>query len=226
MNVQNNKISFSGSSSIMRDSDWICRKVKVSFPMISPTRLYYDNPDFFKKKKRFSLFLKKESQILQEDRADRRFLKSPFKFIKEVISSVNRNRLGNCAEHALFAEMIARINGLKNSYRLTVKDQSASDKMNHTFLLISKTPIKNNRLDLKNSLIIDPWVGISGKANDVLSRYKNQFAHLLKLDKSSQLKFGIKNQLELNENEINYLKNKYPQLIFKSKDGHKLMEKL
>ena len=224
MNIQNNQISFSGLGSVKRDSDWICRKVKTSFPMISPTRLYYDNPDFFKKEKKFSSFLKEKSQILQADRADRRFLKSPFKFIKEVISSINRNRIGNCAEHALFAEMISRINGVKNCYRLTVRDRDLPEKLNHTFLLISKDPIKNNRLDLKNSIIVDPWVGISGRAKEVLERYKNQFGKLLNLQDTSKLKFGIKSQLCLDENEINLLKSKYPELVFKSRDGHELLK--
>lgn len=214
---QINQISFTGSRTLLNDADWVCRKVKTAFPIISPTQIYYSNPEIIRKNRRFVSFLHEKSLVLQEDRLDRRLLKSPFKFLKEVLYSATSHRVGNCFEQASLAEMIARMNGVKNCYKLTMEDLNTSKSLDHTVLLVTKNPLNSAIINSKESIIIDPWLGISGRAEAVLERYKNQFGKMFGLNNKTLIAFKMKKRLELNENEIEILKAKFPNLVFDNK---------
>lgn len=221
----NNSISFTGSRKFLRDADWVCRKVKSEFPMISPTRVYYSNTDRVSSNKKYMAFVLDKELQLHQDRADRRFLKSSYKFIKEVLYSATVNKIGNCSEYVSLAEMVSRMNGVKNCYRLSFRD-AASEKMlasssaksvNHTALLISKNPIKGNEIKEDECLIIDPWLGISGRMKDVIERYKNEFPQILKIKDDTQLKYHISGNFDLSEFDLEVLKGGFPSLIYPNK---------
>lgn len=214
----NNSITFTGSRQILRDADWVCRKVSSAFPMISPTKIYYSNPDKIVKSKKFTTFLWKKSMQLQDDRKDRYFLKSPFKFLSEILYSVKAHKVGNCSEFVSLAEMIAKINGAKNCYRVSMVDLDKTSKLDHTVLLVTKNPIKSKVINSKESIIIDPWLGISGQSDKVFTRYKNEFKKMLKLSDDTSIGFKINKSLELDNREIDVLKSIHPELIFTKKD--------
>ena len=174
----NNAISFTGTRQVLRDADWICRKTSSAFPMISPTKIYFSNPERILKNRKFTTFLWAKSLQLQEDRKDRRFLKSPFKFLSEVLYSACNHKVGNCSEFVSIAEMIAKMNGVKNCYRVSMTDLNKSGKLDHTALLVTKNPIDSRIISSKESIIIDPWLGISGRAADVVTRYEKEFRHV------------------------------------------------
>ncbi len=220
----NNKVSFTGTKQLLRDADWICRKTTSAFPMISPTKIYFSNPDKIVKNPKFTKFLWEKSMQIQNDRKDRYFLKSPFKFLLEVLYSVSVHKVGNCAEATSLAGMIAKMNGVENCYRISLTDLNECSKIDHTALLITKKPIKNRIINSKESLIIDPWLGISGRAADVLSRYESEFHKLLRLSKNLSIGFKMSafgNFQDLNSKEIDVLRLVHPDLVCKKKDNSK-----
>lgn len=222
----NNTISFGGSRQFLREADWVCRKVKSEFPMISPTHVYYSNPERILNNKNYMEFLMNKSLQLQEDRADRHFLKRGYKFLKEVLYSAAVHKVGNCSESVSLAEMIAKMNGVKNCYRLSFAEANpkkimsvdSRNKLDHTVLMVSKNPVDQDGIKPSESLIIDPWLGISGRMRDIVTRYKNEFAKILKINKDTSLAFKLSEPLDLNEYDIEILRLGYPELIYKKKD--------
>lgn len=229
----NNSISFTGSRKFLRDADWVCRKVNSEFPMISPTRVYYSNQNRVSSNKKYMSFVLEKELQLHADRADRRFFKSAYKFLKEVLYSATVNKIGNCSEYVSLAEMVSRMNGVKNCYRLSFRD-AASEKMltnssaksvNHTALLISKNPIKYDDIKEDECLIIDPWLGISGRMKDVIARYKNEFPKMLKLKDDTQLTYHISGNFDLSDFDLEALKFGFPSLVYPNKTkSHEFMK--
>ncbi len=217
----NNAISFTGTRQVLRDADWICRKTSSAFPMISPTKIYFSNPERILKNRKFTTFLWAKSLQLQEDRKDRRFLKSPFKFLSEVLYSACNHKVGNCSEFVSIAEMIAKMNGVKNCYRVSMTDLNKSGKLDHTALLVTKNPIDSRIISSKESIIIDPWLGISGRAADVVTRYEKEFSKILGLSGDTAIGFRVNKSLDLSGKELDILRTVHPDLIFKKKDNSK-----
>lgn len=211
---QNN---FTGTKIYLQDADWVCRKVKTAFPAISPNRLYFENPALFISNNKLSNFIREKGNILQQDRQDRKFLKSSFKFLKEIIYSVKDHKVAHCNELSAIAELVARINGIKNCCRLNMKDHD------HTFLVIGQKPIENG-LFQKNNFIVDPWLGISGHAEDVFMKFQNVYNRIFKFYDGEDVSLRIKKPLLLSEDELTYFKDKYPELIFSGRNGRKLMD--
>ena len=217
MIIQNNcKTAFTASKIPLQDADWVCRKVKTAFPAISPNRLFFENPALIISNSKFNSFISKKGNLLVQDRNDRKFLSSPFKILKEIISSASEHKVAHCNEFASLAEMIARINGVKNCYRLFMENYD------HTFLFICEKPIEEGFCK-KNNFIIDPWLGISGRVEDILMKYKNVYGKIFQFAQNEKISLKIKKPLSLNENEIKYFREKYPNLVFNSSDGHKLL---
>lgn len=206
---------FTGKSTLLKDADWICRNVKTTFPAISPNRLYYENPTLFRNNERFNKFIYEKGKLLKLDRKDRKFLQSPFKFLKEVIYSAKEHKVAHCSEYASLAEMVARMNGIKNCYRICMKDYD------HTFLLVKKRPL-NEGINM-DDIVIDPWLGISGRLKDIRLEYKNKYNNIFHMD-DGDIVLKLKKALLLAPDEIESFKKQFPQLIFKSRDGHKLMD--
>ncbi len=214
--MNNFQINFTGIKTTLNDADWVCRTVRKNFPAISPNRLYYENPKLISNNERLYDFINEKGKVLQQDRNDRKFLKSPFKILKEIIYSVKEHKVAHCGEYSSLAELIARMNGVDNCYRFLMKDY------NHVFLLITKKPLKDG-IKL-NDIVIDPWLGIVAKVRDIFMKYKNEYGKIFPFENNESVVLRLKKPLSLDKKEIEYFKEKYPELVFKSKDGHKLME--
>lgn len=65
--------------------------------------------------------------------------------------------------------------------------------------------------------------GISGRVEDILMKYKNVYGKIFQFAQNEKISLKIKKPLSLNENEIKYFREKYPNLVFNSSDGHKLL---
>lgn len=210
-----NNTVFTGKPTLLKDADWICRKAKTTFPAISPNRLFYENCELIQENERFKDFIHRKGKTLIQDRNVRKFLESPFQILKAIIYSMKEHKVAHCSEYSTIAELIARMNGIKNCYQFFMKDYD------HTFLLITKTPL-NDGIKI-NDIIIDPWLGISGRLRDVLMQYQHQYSDIFDID-DDNIVLHLKKSFYLEPDEINYFKEKFPELIFKSRDGRKFMD--
>ena len=214
----NSPISFKSKSSVVKDADWVCRSVNANFPAISTTWLNF-NLDTHKKMH----FISRIGEDIQKARNKNCSELVPFKFFKNMLNQVKQNKAGNCFEKAIIAELILKINGVNNCNRINLVTDNGKRNLNHCVLLVNFDK-QNYYPSLKKALIIDPWSGNSGYADIIFKKYENMYNKFFKLKPDENIQFVPRNILDLGEQDINYFKENYPKLVFKSSDNHKLFK--
>ena len=214
----NSPISFKSKSSVVKDADWICRSVNANFPAISTTWLNF-NLDTHKKMH----FISRIGEDIQKARNKNCSELVPFKFFKNMLNQVKQNKAGNCFEKAIIAELILKINGVNNCNRINLVTDNGKRNLNHCVLLVNFDK-QNYYPSLQKALIIDPWSGNSGYADIIFKKYENMYNKFFKLKPDENIQFVPRNILDLGEQDINYFKENYPKLVFKSSDNHKLFK--
>ena len=214
----NSPISFKSKSSVVKDADWVCRSVNANFPAISTTWLNF-NLDTHKKMH----FISRIGEDIQKARNKNCSELVPFKFFKNMLNQVKQNKAGNCFEKAIIAELILKINGVNNCNRINLVTDNGKRNLNHCVLLVNFDK-QNYYPSLQKALIIDPWSGNSGYADIIFKKYENMKNKFFKLKPDENIQFVPRNILDLGEQDINYFKENYPKLVFKSSDNHKLFK--
>lgn len=214
----NSPISFKSKSSVVKDADWVCRSVNANFPAISTTWLNF-NLDTHKKMH----FISRIGEDIQKARNKNCSELVPFKFFKNMLNQVKQNKAGNCFEKAIIAELILKINGVNNCNRINLVTDNGKRNLNHCVLLVNFDK-QNYYPSLQKTLIIDPWSGNSGYADIIFKKYENMYNKFFKLKPDENIQFVPRNILDLGEQDINYFKENYPKLVFKSSDNHKLFK--
>ena len=214
----NSPISFKSKSSVVKDADWVCRSVNANFPAISTTWLNF-NLDTHKKMH----FISRIGEDIQKARNKNCSELVPFKFFKNMLNQVKQNKAGNCFEKAIIAELILKINGVNNCNRINLVTDNGKRNLNHCVLLVNFDK-QNYYPSLQKALIIDPWSGNSGYADVIFKNYETMYNNFFKLKPNENIQFVPRNILDLGEQDINYFKENYPKLVFKSSDNHKLFK--
>lgn len=214
----NSPISFKSKSSVVKDADWVCRSVNANFPAISTTWLNF-NLDTHKKMH----FISRIGEDIQKARNKNCSELVPFNFFKNMLNQVKQNKAGNCFEKATIAELILKINGVNNCNRINLVTDNGKRNLNHCVLLVNFDK-QNYYPSLQKALIIDPWSGNSGYADIILKKYETMYNKFFKLKPDENIQFVPRNILDLGEQDINYFKENYPKLVFKSSDNHKLFK--
>lgn len=214
----NSPISFKSKSSVVKDADWVCRSVNANFPAISTTWLNF-NLDTHKKMH----FISRIGEDIQKARNKNCSELVPFNFFKNMLNQVKQNKAGNCFEKAIIAELILKINGVNNCNRINLVTDNGKRNLNHCVLLVNFDK-QNYYPSLQKALIIDPWSGNSGYADIIFKKYENMYNKFFKLKPDENIQFVPRNILDLGEQDINYFKENYPKLVFKSSDNHKLFK--
>ena len=214
----NSQQSFQSKNSITKDADWVCRAVNTNFPAISTTWLNFNlNPN----KKMF--FISKVGENIQKSRNTNYSELMPFNFFKNMLSEVKQNKAGNCYEKATIAELILKINGVNNCNRINLVSDNGKRNLKHCVLLVNFDK-QNYYPSLQKTVIIDPWCGNSGYTDIIFKKYANMYNSFFKLKPGENIQFIPRNTLNLGEEDINYFKENYPELVFKSADNHKLFK--
>ena len=212
--------TFKSKNSIIKDADWVCRSVNTNFPAISTTWLNFNlNPN----KKMF--FISRIGENIQKARNKNSSELLPFNFFKNMLNQVQQNKSGNCYEKATIAELILKINGVNNCNRINLVSDDGKRNLNHCVLLVNFDK-QNYYPSLQKTVIIDPWCGNSGYADTIFKKYINMYNSFFNLKPDENIQFIPRNTLALGEQEINYFKENYPKLVFKSSDNHKLFKSI
>lgn len=210
--------SFNAKSSILKDADWVCRSVNKNFPALSNTWLNYN------------LHIKHANKInsissigekIHNARCNNNSELVPVNFLKKLLEQIRNDKVGNCYEKSTIAELILKVNGVKNCDRINLVTNDGKKNLNHTVLLVNFDK-QNYYPSLHKLLIIDPWCGDSGYADTMLKKYANMFNVFFKLKKGESIQFVKRHSLYLSDEDIKFFRKNYPELVFKSSDKHKL----
>ena len=120
-----------------------------------------------------------------------------------------------------FEEMKSAFNFIKNKEDVFLNSASNDlKKLDHAVLLVN-VPKSNfcifyKNKDLKNIIVIDPWLGFAVYANNAVVRYNSEFAGFLGLGKKYvPIHFDVHPNPEISQQTVDYMKKTYPQFIQK-----------
>ena len=216
----NNKINFTSRSPKIRDTEKVCRIIASEFPVISGTKAT---------EMKFADKFQKAINDINTTITDQ--IREPFWNCKNssegilgFIQNIKKYHLANCADFAKLCSIICQANGVKVTQPRMFAGSSGGELgklVDHAVLMVQP---KNNFIakkmsELKDVIIIDPWLGFADFANNVERRFMGEYANFFKFPEGTKLRLinisddsGIKMTPEI----IDAVKEKFPQLVMKN----------
>ena len=204
-------ITFTSRQKEIRNADLITRKAHSVYPHISESRV----SAIISKDKVKELFWGQMSmEYALKFAGERLKMECDEKNLYAHVVETLKNGLGNCAEEAKLAELIGKINGIKNIYSGSVFAGKGFAK--HDVAFITNEDIKPNKkykFKKKDALIIDPWLGITEFAGNYFKIIKTNFAKLLEIIGNSKPYIIPDFTSKLTQAKIRNFRKKYSELI-------------
>ena len=204
-------ITFTSRQKDIRNADLITRKAHSVYPHISESRV----SAIISKDKVKELFWGQMSmEYALKFAGERLKMECDEKNLYAHVIEALKNGLGNCAEEAKLAELIGKINGIKNIYSGSIFAGKGFAK--HDVAFITNEEIKPNKkykFKKKDALIIDPWLGITEFAGNYFKIIKTNFAKLLEIRGNSKPYIIPDFTSKLTQAKIRNFRKKYSELI-------------
>lgn len=254
INNNNNTYSFTARCPQIRDAEWVCRVINNKLPHTSSSKhqprilnFIKTNKDFFEYQNEpqelcdaYLILLKsykhgKPSELSHKIEVLYKFL-DKFSRLRMLADSATQNNLesslycfeklkiGNCFEDATVAELILKMNGIKNAVCTHIYKSSKMEnapyfwtQLDHVICAFNKDGSPFNGKISKNTIFIDPWANKVGFAKDMERYYQHELNSFFHLDKNEEFKYLTEENINLNNNEIKYFTEQYKHFIFKSK---------
>ena len=229
--------SFSSRCPEIRDAQWVCQKVK-SFPHISSTKitipvtdLAYKHPTLYDKFTKFpyaNLFkIPEEHKIVRIFEWQTRLVEKinrareewrvhrngDFKTVGAILGQFKYNKLGNCGEDAFLSAAILRLNRIENAYTASLKIDKLSQ--DHAVCVFNRSGKPYSGKIDRDTIIIDPWIGVADFATNVFQKYKDSFSkYFVGLNQNSKISFDKIRRINISGEEEFLLTLKRPELLY------------
>ena len=204
-------ITFTSRHNEIRKADLITRKAHTIYPHISESRV----SAIISQDKVKELFWGQMSmEYALRFAGERLKMECNEKNLYTHVIETLKNGLGNCAEEAKLAELIGKINGIKNIYSGSIFAGKGFAK--HDVAFITNEEIKPNKkykFKNKEALIIDPWLGITDFAGNYFKIIKTNFAKLLEIRGNSKPCIKPDFSCKLTEEKVKNYRKMYSELI-------------
>ena len=141
-----------------------------------------------------------------------------------------KEKLGNCTENAVIAELICKLNGLKNTTcaivnKINTKQENPKiEHLDHFVCVLNTDNSKFNGKINKKTIIIDPWLGKADFANNMEQFFRNECANFFELTEDDKFYYQTRELVNLSEDELIDFRNELDDFIFKNKT-RKFMQK-
>ena len=245
--ANNTNLYFQGRCVQIRDSQWVIHTIKTKFPHTSTSlfkpvcnkwlgdrpllpkenlsknlikNFIYEQEQYINKLKYIKNFQNKIDDIRSIYYDDIRKIN-----IFQIIDLLKNSKIGNCMENAKMAELILKMNGIKNSFCAILTSKNYT--VDHMVCAFNKDGSKFDGKIKNSTIIIDPWAQKTDFASNMLKYYKNMmhnhlcyldFNGMITIDPEATLELKYHNELKLTQNQLTKLKKQYPELIFHSKN--------
>lgn len=182
-------ISFRSRNLAIRQADRITRGVKSIYPHVSESKKQvFINHKLKEKfddlKLRYKLCDIKLRNGLQIENL-RSTAGTGADYYRNVIQWFKNKKRLNCHEESILAQIIGKINGIKNIYtaRIFINKNSScpEQRLGHIVAVITDIVFeKDKKYKFKNNeaIILDPWLGITEYAGEYFSKLRNEFGHI------------------------------------------------
>ena len=188
MKINNYSPNFKSRNIEIRQADRICRLVNSEFASISSSKLAQKikhNPElgkYIKYDRRLSENLhtriRKKVLLIKDDIIEK---------YKKLAELVKKERLANCDELMRLASLVCAANGIKTQpiivqkYSYKTLDTISCQHIALALIPKGKLRLEGKMSNFKDTIIIDPWLGIADYASNVSLKYKNVFPQFLNL---------------------------------------------
>lgn len=179
-------ITFQSRNGTIRKADRITRHVNSVYPHISESRTRIFINQVIQKHTDNQNICNKLSglKFKYEKKLDNLRFRGGYGIeqFRIIIDNLKNHKLGNCYESAVLAQIIGKINGLKNIYPaqiyFTKNNSKAIMQFDHAVAVVTDKPFeKDYKYQLKNkdAIIIDPWLGVTDFAGEYILKLKSLF---------------------------------------------------
>ena len=181
-------ISFQSRNSAIRQADRITRSVNSIYPHISEskTKKMAEHQQFlnYPDKICYKLGNLKLKNSIKIDTLRYKH-REGIDLFRDIIDMLKNHKIGNCYESAVVAEIIGKINGIKNIYPSKIffnKNSSGyQTQLDHVVAIITDNSFMPDRyysFKNKDAIIIDPWLGITEFAGDYINKLRTNFVNI------------------------------------------------
>lgn len=212
MNIQNvSNINFTSRQKTIRFADDIARHVNKCYPRISSTLIDdFENASAYRDFRK-SLYKRFEKELRTDisDRFDDS--ESLIGRILAITKPIKESRLGNCGESAMLAEIVAKINGVKNCYIASLMT-SEGKNLDHSVLYVQG----------EKPYVIDAWLGFADFVPRAIQRFRSEYSKHFNAENGDKFVFQkldndyaeCLNQ-DFSRRQINKLRKIYPDHVIK-----------
>lgn len=214
-------INFKSRNPAVIKADKICRMVNTEFASISSSKLNlkvnsnkkYDKFYSYANILRYDIWHKVRDKVaLARDNILERY--------KKTVELVKKERLANCDELTSLAGLICAANGIKSQPLIVHKIENNTlnkKSCGHVALALTENgEIKKDvrMSEMKDVIIIDPWLGIADYAPNVAQEYKNMYPHFLNLKDFDEVIMSPANfKFVLKEEDFDTAKKEFPNFV-------------
>lgn len=257
----NQQTIFNAKCPQIRDADWVCRTIQHTLPHSSTSKHKARIVNFLKCNRSKIIYDQTPSNLAEiceilkkEHRRCDDVLRKKMDSIRNFIETFGKKRLdteafigynkvytslfmtenfklGNCSEDAVLAELILKMNNVKNACCaaiLKAEPGASIDEwkdVDHAVCVFNKDGSIFNDKVSDQTIIIDPWAGKAGFAKDMERYYRNEMSGYFDLEPYELFKYQRVETVDLPDIAMEKLKEKYYPFIFKSKNRRFMQSK-
>ena len=235
----NQNPSFTSRSPKIRDAQWVCQKVR-SFTHVSTTHFAPNVQELADKnmilynrltnKKPFEHFFAKTPEELKlikiftwhkrlvdritKARDEWRIASSDdYRRVGNILNQFKYEGLGNCGEDAYLATAILKLNGVDNA--CVAKMKVDRHWIDHVICVFNRDGSAFDGKSLKNTIIVDPWVGDADFAQNMFLKYKGQYKKFMYgIKPDSKIKLSKSDYVFFTDKELKVLQEKFKYLLY------------
>ncbi len=168
-------------------------------------------------KKDLKILTKCKELILNMGKYRNQYENSKISQLKKTLTLLEQYKIGNCQEDAILAELILKMNGMKNATYATLLNESTRKQIDHAVCIVNKDGSKFNGKITNKTIIIDPWAGKADFAKNMIPFYKNTMNEYFDINSNTAITFLPVETVYLTDDAINTLRKKYNSFIYKNK---------
>ena len=197
---------------LLKIADKVCRIIETELPAVSSTRFQC----FSRSRQQFDKYTKLGVDFRDNFRSQYNTHEDPLLFYKNLVEVVKNKKMANCAEYSRLADLILGLNGIKSISCSLLNHFTPIDHAVSVILPVPKS-ITNYLYNLKNAIVIDPWLKFAANSKVAAEKYSKEFSRFIGNYNANRLAVDSCEitSRPVTDEVIKYFKTHYPNFFIK-----------